>query len=269
MTESGGSMDEFEPATPGPAPLKIDVFSLFPSMFDGPLGESIIRRAQDRGLVEISLHDIRTWTTDRHRTADDTPYGGGAGMVMLAPPIIEGVEQTLGSDLPDARVIVLSAGGRLFNQAIAREMAEESRLVLVCGRYEGIDERVIEVLDAEPLSIGDYVLTGGELPAMVVIDAVVRLVPGVIDPASIAEESHDAGLVEYPHYTRPVEVRGRRVPPVLLSGHHANIAHWRREQAIERTARWRPDLLRRSVPDATERAAEQSAPGPDQDPARP
>jgi tRNA (guanine37-N1)-methyltransferase len=233
--------------------MKIDVFSLFPAMFEGPLTESILRRAQERALVEIAVHDVRAWTTDRHRTADDTPYGGGAGMVMLAPPIIAGVEAIAGDDLPDTRVIVLSAGGRLFTQAIARELAGASRLALICGRYEGIDERVVEVLAAEPLSIGDYVLTGGELPAMVVIDAVVRLVPGVIDPASIAEESHDAGLVEYPHYTRPVEVRGLTVPPILLSGHHANIARWRRDQAIERTARLRPDLLRRATLTEAER----------------
>jgi tRNA (guanine37-N1)-methyltransferase len=239
-------MDDADRSTEVRSPLRIDVFSLFPAMFEGPLGESILRRAQERGLVEIALHDIRAWTTDKHRTADDTPYGGGAGMVMLAPPIIEGVEQSLGPDLPNARVVVLSAGGRLFDQAMARQLAATERLILICGRYEGIDERVVEILDAEPVSIGDYVLTGGELPAMVVIDAVVRLVPGVIDPASIAEESHDAGLVEYPHYTRPVEVRGRRVPEILLSGHHANIARWRREQAIVRTARWRPDLLARA-----------------------
>ena len=239
--------------------LRVDVFTLFPGMFDGPLNESILRRARERGLIEITVHDIRTWTTDRHRTADDTPYGGGAGMVMLAPPIVEGVEAILGNDLPEARVVLLSAAGRRFDQSVARELAGTRRLVLICGHYEGVDERAVELLGAELLSIGDYVLTGGELPAMVVIDAVARLEPGVIDAASVAEESHDDGLVEYPHYTRPPVVRGLTVPEVLLSGHHAKIAAWRREEAIRRTARWRPDLLERAVLTPTERAIAETA----------
>jgi tRNA (guanine37-N1)-methyltransferase len=164
-------------------------------------------------------------------------------MIMLAPPIVRAVEEVLGDDLPAATVILLSAAGRRFTQAVAQELASARRLTLVCGRYEGVDERAVEILGADLLSIGDYVLTGGELPAMVVVDAVARLVPGVIDAASVAEESHGAGLVEYPHYTRPATFRGRSVPEVLLSGHHAKIARWRREQAIRRTARWRPDLL--------------------------
>ena len=233
--------------------LRFDVFSLFPAMFEGPLSESILRRARERGLIEIGIHDLRAWTTDRHRTADDTPYGGGAGMVMLAPPIIEGVEAVVGSALPETKVIVLSAAGRVFNQATARALAANRRVVLICGHYEGIDERAVEILDADLLSIGDYVLTGGELPAMVVIDAVARLVPGVIDVASVAEESHDSGLVEYPHYTRPAMVRGRPVPDILLSGHHARITQWRREQAVRRTARWRPDLLAGAELSAAER----------------
>lgn len=226
-------------------PLRFDIFTLFPGMFAGPLGESILRRAQAAGLIDIHVHDIRTWTTDRHRTADDTPYGGGAGMVMRAEPIVAGVEslpQPTGTDRP--RVLVMAAGGRAFNQAMAHELADAAGIVLICGHYEGIDERAIETLDAEPVSVGDYVLTGGELPAMVITDAVARLVPGVIDAESIRQESFGDGLLEYPHYTRPETFRGRPVPPVLLSGHHARIDAWRREQSIRRTARQRPDLLR-------------------------
>jgi tRNA (guanine37-N1)-methyltransferase len=233
------------PAAPDAASprLRFDVFTLFPGIFAGPLDESILRRAQERRLVAVSLHDIRQWTTDRHRTADDTPYGGGAGMVMMAPPIVAAVEATLGDDLERTRVLAMSAGGRSFTQAMAEDLSGAGRIAIVCGRYEGIDERALTLLRAEPVSIGDYVLTGGELPALVVIDAVSRLVPGVIEAASIAEESHGSGLVEYPHYTRPPSFRGLDVPPVLLSGHHAEIARWRREQSLRRTARFRPDLL--------------------------
>ena len=223
--------------------LRFDVFTLFPGIFTGPLDESILRRAQDRGIVEIDIHDIRDWAVDRHRTVDATTYGGGAGMVMMAPPIVSAVETTLGSDLERTRVLVMSAGGRLFSQAMAEELATSGRIGIVCGRYEGIDHRAIEILDAEEISIGDYVLTGGELAASVVIDAVTRLVPGVIDAASVAEESHRERLVEYPQFTRPPVFREHAVPPVLLSGHHADIGRWRREQSLRRTARLRPDLL--------------------------
>lgn len=226
--------------------LRVDIFSLFPAMFTGPLSESIVKRAVAANAVAIDVHDIRNWTTDRHRTADDTPYGGGAGMVMKAPPVVEAVEGVLGDDLARARIAIMSAGGRRFTQAMARELAGCHRLALICGHYEGIDQRVADILGAEELSIGDYVLTGGELPAMVVTDAVVRLIPGVIDAESIADESHgDPGdpLVEYPHYTRPVTYRGHDVPEVLLSGHHARIAAWRRDAARQRTRRLRPDLL--------------------------
>ncbi|MCC6703321.1 MAG: tRNA (guanosine(37)-N1)-methyltransferase TrmD [Thermomicrobiales bacterium] len=223
--------------------MRVDCFTLFPEMFTGPFDSSILKRGADAGLIEIAIHDIRSWTYDRHHTADDAPYGGGAGMVMMAPPIIEGVEAILGDDLAKARVIITSASGKRFTQAVAQEFAAEERLVIICGHYEGIDARVTELLDAEEYAIGDYVLTGGELAAMVMIDAAARLVPGVIKAESISEESHSGELVEYPHYTRPVDYRGLEVPPILLSGHHAKIAEWRREQALLRTRERRPDLL--------------------------
>ena len=226
--------------------LRIDVFTLFPPMFEGVFSESIIKRAQNQGLIQIEVHDIRDWTHDRHHTADDTPYGGGAGMVMKAPPIVEAVEEILGDDLDQAHIAIMSAGGRRFTQAIAQELSGVERLALVCGRYEGIDERVSHILDADEISIGDYVLTGGELPAMVVADSIIRLVPGVITEASVLDESH-AGTsvtgVEYPHYTRPAQYRDIQVPDVLLSGNHARIHQWRQEQAKIRTRRWRPDLI--------------------------
>ncbi len=266
-----------EPEPPSPAPiataegaaarLRVDVLTLFPGMFAGPFGESILKRGQAAGLLDLRVHDLRVWTTDKHRTADDTPYGGGAGMVMTAPPIVAAVEATLGDELGRAPVILLSAAGRRFDQGLAQELAALPRFVLVCGHYEGIDHRVVELLDADELSIGDYVLTGGELPAMVVVDAVARLVPGVIDPASLGDESHASGLVEYPHYTRPASFRGLTVPPVLLSGHHAAIARWRRDEAIRRTARRRPDLLLAADLSPRERSLAQSA-GDERDPDR-
>ena len=227
--------------------LRFDVFTLFPGIFAGPLNESILRRAQDRSLVTVSLHDIRDWTTDRHRTADDTPYGGGAGMVMAAPPIVSAVEATLATELADTRILVMSAGGRPFTQAFAHELALAQRIALVCGRYEGIDARAIEVLGGEEISIGDYVLTGGELAAAVVIDAVTRLVPGVIEAASVHEESFQESLLEYPHYTRPRVFRGIEAPEVLLSGNHAAIDRWRKDAALRKTARVRPDLLEQAA----------------------
>ncbi|TXG85917.1 MAG: tRNA (guanosine(37)-N1)-methyltransferase TrmD [Thermomicrobiales bacterium] len=213
--------------------MRFSIFSLFPEMFAGPFGESIIHRAVAAEKVCIDVHDLRTWTHDRHRTADDRPYGGGAGMVLMAPPIIEGVEATLAGR--PARILITNAGGRRFDQQFAEELLSEEDVVLICGHYEGIDARVTEILRAEDVSIGDYVLTGGELPAMVIVDAVTRLIPSVIDDASIREESHQDGLLEYPHYTRPAEYRGLEVPPVLLSGHHAEVAKWRKQQSIERT----------------------------------
>lgn len=204
-------------------------------MFTGPLDESIIQRARQRSLIDVAIHDIRDWTHDRHRTVDDTPFGGGAGMVMKAPPIVEAVEETLGEALPSTPVLLMSASGRRFDQPMARELASGSRVAIICGHYEGIDNRVTQILGCVEVSIGDFVLTGGELPAMTIIDAAARLVPGVIQEASLSEESHDDGLVEYPHYTRPAEYRGFAVPEILLSGHHAQIAAWREEQSRWRT----------------------------------
>ena len=218
------------------------MLTLFPGMFQGPLQESILRRAQDKGLVEIAVHDLRSWTTDRHHVVDDAPYGGGAGMVLKPEPVFEAVEAL--SCGPGTRTIVLSPQGVLFTQAIAAELAQAGHLILVCGRYEGFDDRIPQGLQARELSIGDYVLTGGELPALVVLDAVVRLIPGVLgDETSAQTDSFSSGLLEHPQYTRPALHRGVAVPPVLLSGDHQAIARWRRKQAIRRTRERRPDLL--------------------------
>ena len=223
------------------AAMKIDVLTLFPGMFPGPLDESIIKRACESGRLRLGIHDLRDFTHDRHRTVDDRPFGGGPGMLIKPEPVFEAVE-----DLRDekTRVILTSPAGRPFRQQIARELAAEEHLLLVCGSYEGFDERVRERLADDEISIGDYVLTNGALPAMVVIDAVARLLPGVLgDDESSADESFSDRLLEYPQYTRPAEFRGMSVPEVLLSGDHAAIEQWRREQARERTAQRRPDLL--------------------------
>ena len=221
--------------------MRIDVLTTFPAMFRGPLDESIVGRARQRGLVDLRVHDLRDWATDRHRSTDDAPYGGGAGMVMRPEPIAAALEAVRGDG---TRAIALSAHGARFDQAAARRLSALPHLVFLCGHYEGVDERVLEHLVDEEVSIGDYVLTGGELPAMVVIDAVTRLLPGVLgSEASLYDESHSAGLLEYPHYTRPPEFRGWTVPDVLLSGNHAAIAAWRREQSLLRTLGRRPDLL--------------------------
>lgn len=227
--------------------MRFDILTLFPAMFQGPLTESILKRAQQAGRIEIHLHDIRQWTTDRHRTADDTPYGGGAGMVMKAEPLAAAIRAVRAADDRPGVTILLTPDGELLTQQIVRELATLPRLLLVCGHYEGIDERVRETLIDRELSIGDYVLTGGELAAMVVVDAVARLVPGVIDSESIVEESHSDFLLEYPHYTRPAVWEGRAVPPVLLSGHHGEIARWRRAERLRRTLARRPDLLARAA----------------------
>ncbi|HZS75232.1 MAG TPA: tRNA (guanosine(37)-N1)-methyltransferase TrmD [Ktedonobacteraceae bacterium] len=220
--------------------MHFDIFTLFPDMFAGPFNESILKRAQERGLLSIALHNIRDATTDRHHVVDDYPYGGGAGMVMKPDPIFKAVEAVY----QGGPIILLTPQGRVFNQSIARELARESRLTLICGHYEGVDERVREHLVTDEISIGDFVLTGGELGAMIIVDAVSRLLPGVLGgEESTLEESHSAGLLEYPQYTRPPEFRGWRVPDVLLSGNHGEIAKWRRKEALRRTKERRPDLF--------------------------
>jgi tRNA (guanine37-N1)-methyltransferase len=222
--------------------MKIDVLTLFPAMFAGPLDESIIARARKKGLLDLQIHDLRNWTHDRHRTVDDKPFGGGPGMLMKSEPLFEAVESL---KREGTKVILLSPGGRKFSQEIARELSQEKDLLLVTGHYEGFDERVRETLADDELSIGDYVLTNGALPAMVVIDAVARLLPGVLgDDESSRDESFSHGLLEYPQYTRPAEFRGMKVPDILVSGNHAEIEKWRREQAKARTKKNRPDLLK-------------------------
>ncbi len=270
--------------------LRVDILTLFPEMCTGALGSSILKRGMQAGYLGVRLHQIRDYTHDRHHTVDDYPYGGGAGMVMKAPPLFEAVEavQALppgppglylwhkdtepeilvapGLDIPPADptnpqpitqnselrtqnseppppIILMSPAGRVFTQAIAAELAALPRLILVCGHYEGVDERVREHLISEELSVGDYVLTGGELAALVIVDAVARLIPGVLAEGSAADESHSAGLLEYPQYTRPATYRGWDVPPILISGHHARVAEWRRRTALHRTLAQRPDLL--------------------------
>ncbi|MBP8998553.1 MAG: tRNA (guanosine(37)-N1)-methyltransferase TrmD [Anaerolineaceae bacterium] len=224
--------------------MKFDVFTLFPEVIQPYLESSILLRARENNLLIVHLHNIRDWTCDRHHVTDDAPYGGGGGMVMKVEPIFTAVESVLGSP-PVCPVIYLSPQGRPFTTAIARELATQPHLALICGRYEGVDERVIEHLVSDQISIGDYVLTGGELPAMVVIDAVSRFIPGVLgDPDGAEDDSFGNGLLEYPHYTRPEEFRGWRVPQELLTGNHALIARWRRIQSLYRTWKYRPDLLR-------------------------
>ena len=222
--------------------MKIDVLTLFPAMFAGPLDESIIKRARKKGLLDLKVHDLRDWTHDRHRTVDDRPFGGGPGMLMKPEPIFEAVESLRREG---TKVILLSPAGRKFGQQVARELADQKDLLLVTGHYEGFDERVRQALADDELSIGDYVLTNGALPAMVVIDAVTRLLPGVLgDDESSRDESFSHGLLEYPQYTRPAEFRGMKTPDVLISGNHAQIEKWRREQAKLRTQQRRPDLLK-------------------------
>ncbi|MDQ3937643.1 MAG: tRNA (guanosine(37)-N1)-methyltransferase TrmD [Chloroflexota bacterium] len=219
--------------------LRIDVVTIFPELFPGPLSSSIPGRALERGLARLEAHDLRRWGLGRHRSVDDTPYGGGAGMIMRPEPIAGAVEELAAADTTK---ILLDPAGQPFSQALATELAARSHLLLVCPRYEGVDDRVRRLFDVE-LSIGDYVLSGGELAAMVVIDALLRLLPGAIDAASPLDESFSAGLLEYPQYTRPPEFAGERVPDILLSGNHGAVERWRREQALERTRQRRPDLL--------------------------
>src|SRR5215208_5536510 len=237
--------------------MQFEVFTLFPEVFLPYLESSILLRARQRGLIDVRVHNIRDYTHDRHHTTDDTPYGGGGGMVMKPEPVFESVETVLGSApaqpvaAAGARqgipIILLTPQGRVFTQRVAEELARHERIALLCGRYEGVDERIREHLVTDEISIGDYVLTAGELPALIMIDAVSRLVPGVLgDPTGAEDDSHSMGLLEYPHYTRPPAFRGWQVPDVLLSGDHARIEKWRREQALTRTFNKRPDMLEKA-----------------------
>ena len=231
--------------------MQFEVFTLLPEVFPPYLESSILQRARQRGLIDVRVHNIRDYTHDKHHTTDDTPYGGGGGMVMKPEPVFEAVESVLGplrdSPLP-VPVILLTPQGRLFTQRVAKELGRYERIALLCGRYEGVDERIREHLVTDEISIGDYVLTGGELPALMVIDAVSRLLPGVLgDPDGAQDDSHSMGLLEYPHYTRPPVFRGWSVPDVLLSGDHGKIENWRREQALLRTRQRRPDILNSAV----------------------
>ncbi len=231
--------------------MEFDVFTLLPEVFPPYLESSILQRARQRGLIDVRLHNIRDWTTDKHHVTDDEPYGGGGGMVMKVEPVFAAVESICGpaasSGKPDFPIILLTPQGRLFSQKIALDLAQQPHLALICGRYEGVDERIRQHLVTDEISIGDYVLTGGELPALILIDAVVRLLPGALgDPDGPFDDSHAAGLLEYPHYTRPPEFRGWRVPDVLLSGDHGKVERWRREQSLLRTQQRRPDLLEKA-----------------------
>lgn len=235
--------------------MQFEVFTLLPDVFAPYLESSILLRAQERGLIGVRLHNIRDYTHDRHHTTDDTPYGGGGGMVMKPEPVFEAIESVLGLEAgvqppfvsaqgEPIPVILLTPQGRVFNQRMAEELALHERIALLCGRYEGVDERIREHLVTDEISVGDYVLTGGELPALILIDAISRLLPGVLgDPTGAEDDSHAMGLLEYPHYTRPPEFRGWKVPDVLLSGDHGKIEKWRREQALLRTLNKRPDMI--------------------------
>jgi tRNA (guanine37-N1)-methyltransferase len=232
--------------------MQFEVFTLLPEVFPSYLDSSILQRAHQRGLIEVRIHNIRDYTHDKHHVTDDTPYGGGGGMVMKPEPVFEAVESVLGLSASLTQpiavpVILLTPQGRVFTQRLAEELSRYERIALLCGRYEGVDERIREHLVTDEISIGDYVLTGGELPALMIIDAVSRLLPGVLgDPTGAQDDSHSMGLLEYPHYTRPPEFRGWKVPDILLSGDHAKIDKWRREQALSRTFNKRPDMLEKA-----------------------
>jgi len=232
--------------------MQFDVFTLLPEVFPAYLESSILKRANERGLIRVQVHNIRDYTHDKHHVTDDTPYGGGGGMVMKPEPVFEAVESVLGQSPVQTQgqpvpIILLTPQGRVFTQRVAEELSQHERLALICGRYEGVDERIREHLVTDEISIGDYVLTGGELPAMILIDAVSRLIPGVLgDPTGAEDDSHSMGLLEYPHYTKPAEFRGWKVPEILQSGNHAKIDQWRREQALTRTFHKRPDMLEKA-----------------------
>jgi tRNA (guanine37-N1)-methyltransferase len=227
--------------------MRIDVLTLVPEMFESPLGHSILKRAQEAGVVEVVLSNIRDFSDDSYKKVDDKPYGGGPGMVMMCEPVFKCFEHVEKLSPDKGRVILLSPQGQKFDQAKAVELSGEKRLILISGRYEGFDERIRRGLEAEQISIGDYVLSGGELPAMVVIDSVVRLLEGALgDEDSAKDDSFSEGLLEYPQYTRPEDFRGMKVPEILLSGDHGKIAEWRQQQSMERTKKWRPDLLEKN-----------------------
>jgi tRNA (guanine37-N1)-methyltransferase len=232
--------------------MQFEVFTLLPDIFPPYLESSILQRARQRGLIEVRIHNIRDYTHDKHHTTDDTPYGGGGGMVMKPEPVFEAVESVVGIASDRAQpapipVILLTPQGRVFTQRVAEELSRHERIALLCGRYEGVDERIREHLVTDEISVGDYVLTGGELPALLIIDAVSRLIPGVLgDPTGAEDDSHSMGLLEYPHYTKPSEFRGWKVPEVLLSGDHGKIEKWRREQALQRTLKKRPDMIEKA-----------------------
>jgi tRNA (guanine37-N1)-methyltransferase len=235
--------------------MQFDVFTLLPEVFPSYLETSILKRARERNLIDVRVHNIRDYTHDKHHMTDDTPYGGGGGMVMKPDPVFEAIETVLGLNSPPSPpvpesnipIILLTPQGRVFNQTIAKELSAHPHIALLCGRYEGIDERIREHLVTDEISIGDYVLTGGEIPALILIDAISRLLPNVLgDPTGAEDDSHAMGLLEYPHYTRPPEFRGWKAPEVLLSGDHAKIDKWRRQQALERTFRKRPDMLEKA-----------------------
>ena len=241
--------------------LQFDVFTILPEVFPSYLDTSILKKARERGFIDVRMHNIRDYAHDKHHTTDDTPYGGGGGMVMKPEPIFEAVESVLGIASQPLRsqpvsvadtqrgipVILLTPQGRVFTQRVAEELSQHEHIALLCGRYEGVDERIREHLVTDEISVGDYVLTGGELPAMILIDALSRLIPGVLgDPTGAADDSHSMGLLEYPHYTKPPEFRGWKVPDILLSGDHGKIEKWRREQALMRTVRKRPDMMEKA-----------------------
>ena len=235
--------------------MQFDVFTILPEVFPTYLDTSILKKARERGLIDVRAHNIRDYTQDKHHTTDDTPYGGGGGMVMKPEPIFAAVETVLGRNplLPSPKaasnipIVLLTPQGRVFTQKVAEELLHHEHIALLCGRYEGIDERIREYLVTDEISVGDYVLTGGELPALILIDAVARLIPGVLgDPTGAEDDSHAMGLLEYPHYTKPSEFRGWKVPDILLSGDHGKIEKWRREQALLRTYKRRPDMLEKA-----------------------
>jgi tRNA (guanine37-N1)-methyltransferase len=235
--------------------MEFDVFTLLPEVFPPYLNSSILNRANQRGLIDVHIHNIRDWAADKHHVTDDEPYGGGGGMVMKVEPVFAAVESVLGTER-SCPVILLTPQGNVFTQRMAMEFARQPRLAMICGRYEGVDERIREHLVTHEISIGDYVLTGGELPALILIDAISRLIPGVLgDPDGAMDDSHASGLLEYPHYTRPPEYRGWGVPAILLSGDHAKIEKWRREQSLKRTLNRRPDLLENALLSETDHKA--------------